>query len=121
MSGKTSLVISWFSLFPKVFYSSEYIISHMASFDGEMELLLNDLRTESESMMHELSELEDMLVQLKGAVESGRIEKSKLLASIEEMRKKVGLVEHLDQDEYNIESSLASLVSKFKDVIGKFI
>jgi hypothetical protein len=89
--------------------------------DGKFDEILRDLRHESESIMYELSEMEEMLLEMKKGVEKGTLSDSELLNSIDELRKKIGLVEHLDQEEYKIEESAAALVYKLKELIDKNI
>ena len=56
--------------------------------DGEMDLILRDLRQESESIMHELSEVEDELLSMRKGIENDTISKSELIETINDLRKK---------------------------------
>lgn len=87
--------------------------------EGEIELILEDLKRETEEVMHELSEMEDTLIKMKESIETGKVDRDKLLEQVSFLRGKIGLLEHLDSKEFEEEKSASDLMSKLKSMIDK--
>lgn len=89
---------------------------------GEMELILDELKIEAEKIMHELTEMEDILVKMKDHIQRGdKIDPGELLYNIEKVRTKIGIIEHIDFEELNEAQSAENLMVKLKGMISKCI
>ncbi len=90
--------------------------------DGEIEFILKDLKHESESIMHELMEMEDLLVKMKTTLESGQIiNKETLLGDIMALRNRIGVIERIDSKEFGEEKAAGNLLEKLRGMIDKCI
>ena len=83
--------------------------------EGELMRFLRDIENESKSMMHDLSEIDGMLMSLQERVDSGKSKiKSELLRTIENVRVRIGVLEREDKREMGEEEVAESLLDKLE-------
>jgi|FLOH01.1.fsa_nt_gi hypothetical protein len=84
---------------------------------GEIETLLEDLKLESSKLMSGLTKIEENLVELQEYVLEGNLDREKLLNDIQKIRQQVGLLENVDNLEYNEEETIGKLITNLHETL----
>jgi len=93
----------------------------MQDHQGEITLILKDLKSESEAVMQKLKEMENLLATMNEGVKVGTLGSELLLADIQDLRDKIGVIERVDAKEENEEVAADNLIEKLKRMIDMCI
>lgn len=88
---------------------------------GEILSFMRDMKKESESMMKDLMEIDDILLSLRDQVQKGKISKKKTIEIINSIRLRIGVLEREDKRELNEEEITQSLLQKLKRWIDEVV
>ncbi|KYK26068.1 hypothetical protein AYK26_01320 [Euryarchaeota archaeon SM23-78] len=81
---------------------------------GEIMYFMRDIKNESQAMMKDLMEIDDLLLSLKERLQVGRIDRYKIEEIIDSIRLRIGVIEREDKREMDEEEEAASLLMKLK-------
>lgn len=88
---------------------------------GEILAFMKDMKKESESMMKDLMEIDDILLSLRDKVQKGKISKKKTIEIINSIRLRIGVIEREDKRELNEEEIAQSLLQKLKRWVDEVV
>ena len=88
---------------------------------GEILAFMKDMKKESESMMKDLMEIDDILLSLRDRVQKGKISKKRTIEMINSIRLRIGVLEREDKRELNEEEIAQSLLQKLKRWVDEVV
>jgi hypothetical protein len=89
--------------------------------EGEVMRFMKDIQKESKSMMHDLTDIDGMLISLQERIGSGRADKDEILRAIENIRVRIGVLEREDDREMNEEEVAESLLNKLRSWMEQIV
>ena len=81
---------------------------------GEIDKILEDIKSESKLIMEDLMEVDNILSSLKDKVEMDETSKESILKEIEAVRLRIGVLEKEDVQEEEYEEMADSLIKKLR-------
>ena len=88
---------------------------------GEVIKFMEDIKTESETMMRNLMEVDDKLLSLEDRLELGEVDKKEILKIIESVRLRIGVLEKEDRRELGEEEIAESLLGTLKKWVDQVV
>ena len=88
---------------------------------GEIIQFMEDIKRESESMMKDLNEMDSSLIHLKMLMEKDSVDKQRVIDIIESIRRRIGVLENVDQRELREEEVAESLLQKLKKWVDQVV
>ena len=81
---------------------------------GEIDQILEDIKSESKEMMKELMEVDNILISVKDSIDFGDFDKEELINKINDIRMRIGALEKDDVKEEKYEEIADNLILKLK-------
>lgn len=89
---------------------------------GQLDFILEDLKRETQEILHELAEVEEDLLHLQEDIErEDSIDKGKVLSTIKALRERIGIIERIDVKEFDDEKTAENLIEKLRVIMNKCI
>lgn len=88
---------------------------------GELMSFMQDMKKESQTMMQDLMDIDDMLVSLEDRLRLEDVDKRVILKTIEEVRLRIGVLEKEDKRELSEEAVAESLLKKLKKWVDQVV